>query len=389
MKRALTLAAVAALAATPLAAIPQADAHPHHHQHHQSPGEPVVVATGLDNPRQLAFSHQGDLYVAEAGAGGTGPCSTGPEGGTVCFGLSGAVTKISHGTQKQVVTGLPSIGGQGDGAQAIGPADLAFTDGNRFVLSLGLGADPAVRDSLPAGGELLGTLQSVKLHGGHHGSKHRHGDNRSAKLRTIADLAAHEAATNPIDNPDSDPTGVLVTRRGIVATDSGGNTLVSATWRGDVTTLAAFPDVSVEFPPGSGEEVPMQSVPTDVVRGPDGALYVSELTGFPFPQGGAHIYRIAPGQAPTVYASGLTNVTSLAFDRKGSLYAVELASTGLLNGPVGAVVKVAPDGSGESTQVVAGDLFAPYGIAIRHGSAYVTTGSVAAGAGQVMRIPLG
>ena len=50
---------------------------------------------------------------------------------------------------------------------------------------------------------------------------------------------------------------------------------------------------------------------------------------------------------------------------------------------------MAPDGSGESTQVVAGDLFAPYGIAIRHGSAYVTTGSVAVGAGQVMRIPLG
>ncbi len=223
------------------------------------------MATGLDNPRQLAFSHKGDLYVAEAGAGGTGPCSPGPEGGTVCFGLSGAVTKISHGTQKQVVTGLPSIGGQGDGAQAIGPADLAFTDGNRFVLSLGLGADPAVRDSLPAGGELLGTLQSVKLHGGHHGSKHRHGDNRSARLRTIADLAAHEAATNPIDNPDSDPRGGGH-RRGIVATDSGGNTLVSATVRGDVTTLAAFLRRVRQFPPGSGEEVPMQSVPTDVVR---------------------------------------------------------------------------------------------------------------------------
>ncbi len=382
MKRALTFAAGAALAVTPLAGIPQAEAHTHHHS-----GEPVVVATGLDNPRQLAFSPDGALYVAEAGAGGSGPCFPGPEGGTVCFGLSGAVTKIWHGRQRQVVTGLPSIGGQDDGAQAIGPADLGFTGRDRFVLSLGLGADPASRDTLPDGGELLGTLQSVSFRRHHHGWKHHHGHG-TARLRTFADLAAHEAATNPIDNPDSDPTGVLVTRRGVLATDSGGNTLVAANRRGHVATLAAFPDVTVEFPPGSGQEQPMQSVPTDVVRGPDGALYVSELTGFPFPQGAAHIYRVVPGLAPTVYASGLTNVTSLGFGRDGSLYAVEIASTGLLNGPVGDLVKVAPDGSGDTTQVVAGGLFAPYGLAIRHGSAYITTGSVAVGAGEVLRIRL-
>ena len=382
MKRALTIAASAAIALTPLAAIPQADAHTHHHS-----GEPVVVATGLNNPRQLAFSPSGALYVAEAGAGGTSPCFDGPEGGTVCFGLSGSVTKIWHGKQKQVVTGLPSIGNKDDGSQAIGAADLAFTGHDRFVLSMGLGADPALRDSLPAGGQILGTLQSVSFRGHHHGWKHHHG-HQTARLRTFADLAAHEAATNPIDNPDSDPTGVLVTRRGVLATDSGGNTLVGANWWGHISTLATFPDVSVEFPPGSGEEMPMQSVPTDVVRGPDGALYVSELTGFPFPQGAAHIYRVVPGHAPTVYASGLTNVTSIGFDRDGSLYAVEIASTGLLNGPVGDLVKVAPDGSGKTTEVVAGGLFAPYGLTFRHGSAYVTTGSVAVGAGQVLRIPL-
>jgi hypothetical protein len=387
MKRALTLAAVAALAVTPLAAVAQADAHPQHDQHPS--GGPTIVATGLNNPRQLAFSHDGDLYVAEAGAGGSGPCNTGPEGGTVCFGLTGSVTKISHGHQRRVVTGLPSIGGQGDGAQALGPADVAPTRHHSFVLSLGLGADPAVRDTLPSSGKILGTLQWVSLRG-HHGHRGHHGDDgdHGARLHTIADLAAHEAATNPIDNPDSDPTGVVLTRHGIAATDSGGNTLVEASWWGHVSTLAAFPDVSVEFPPGSGQQVPMQAVPTDVVRGPDGALYVSQLTGFPFPQGAANIYRVVPGQQPTVYASGLTNVTSLAFSRDGSLYAVEIASTGLLNGPTGDLVKVAPNGSGQTTQVVAGDLFAPYGVAIRHGSAYVTTGSVAAGAGQVMRIPL-
>ena len=205
----------------------------------------------------------------------------------------------------------------------------------------------------------------------------------------MADLAAYEAAANPIHEPDSNPTSVLRGRWGFVSTDAGGNTLVRTNWRGKVSTLAVFPDQLAEFPPGSGEQMPAQAVPTDVARGPDGAYYVSQLTGFPFEKGLAKIYRVVPGHAPTVYASGLTNVTSLAFARDGSLYAVEISSEGLLTGPIGSLVKVAPDGSGGTHEVVVGDLFAPYGLALRHGAAYVTTGSVAADAGQVIRVPLG
>ena len=86
-------------------------------------------------------------------------------------------------------------------------------------------------------------------------------------------------------------------------------------------------------------------MPTRVVKGPDGAFYVSQLTGFPFTPGVANIWRLVPGQAPTVYASGLTNMTDLAFGPDGSLYAVEIASNGLLNGPIGALKKITPGGS--------------------------------------------
>lgn len=55
-----------------------------------------------------------------------------------------------------------------------------------------------------------------------------------------------------------------------------------------------------------GTKMPMESVPTSVAYGPDGALYVSELTGFPFPAGASTIWRVVPGKAPTVYATGLT-----------------------------------------------------------------------------------
>ena len=47
----------------------------------------------------------------------------------------------------------------------------------------------------------------------------------------------------------------------------------------------------------------------------------------------------------------------------------------------------AGDNSMEDT--VAGSLLAPYGVAIRHGAAYVTTCTVCAGGGTVTRVPLG
>ena len=116
--------------------------------------------------------------------------------------------------------------------------------------------------------------------------------------------------------------------------------------------------------------LPTDAVPTSIVRGRDGAFYVSQLTGFPFEPGDANIWRVVPGRQPTVYASGLTNVTDLAFARDGSLYAVEIASEGLLNDPIGSLVKVNPGAS--EHEVIAGGLFAPYGVAIDRDVAYVT-----------------
>ena len=136
---------------------------------------------------------------------------------------------------------------------------------------------------------------------------------------------------------------------------------------------------------------PADAVPTDVVVGPDGARYVSQLVGFPFEQGASTIWRVPRGGDPEPYATGLTNVTSLAFAKDGTLYAVEIAANGLLSAPpgtlpVGALVKVQPGAS--EHPVVAGDLPAPYGLAIRRGSAYVTTDTFTPGGGKVVKIHL-
>lgn len=349
-----------------------------------------VVATGLDNPRHLDIaysknrhhrSNRGDrnsaaLYVAEAGRGGTGDCLANPEDpeGSVCFGLSGAVTRVRHGHQSRVVKGLPSLA-PADGSGATGPADVAV-HGPWYAVSVGLGADPAARDTIE-GGEKLGTLQVGRFGG---------------RQRTIADLAAFEAANDPDGaGPDSNPTGIKSTRHGIVVTDSGANALQAVSRGGGITTVATFAERLVPAPPFLPPgDLPMQSVPTSVVRGPDGAWYVSELTGFPFPADDANIYRVVPGEEPTVYASGLTNVTDLAW-HKNKLYAVQLAGdAGLLaveEGalPMGSLERINRDGT---STTVAADLPAPYGVALAGGNAYVTTCSVCAGAGEVVRIPL-
>lgn len=84
---------------------------------------PVVVADGLNNPRQLSFAPNGDLYIAEAGTGGTGPCLDDDEG-EVCYGRTGSVTRIRGGVATRVLTRLPSLAGAG-GFGASGPSDIA------------------------------------------------------------------------------------------------------------------------------------------------------------------------------------------------------------------------------------------------------------------------
>lgn len=358
------------------------------------PSGPVVIATGLDNPRQLSFDGT-DLYVAEAGLGGDQACMPGAEGGEVCLGQSGAVTKIDRWGQRRVLTGLPSIADP-DGSAAIGAGDVAVDHG-RYAVLVGLGADPAVREQAgaPEFAEQLGTLLTGTFKGRRHSwrTTRTNGAHPSYGYgpRIAADVSAHEAEENPDGaQVDSNPVGLWSGRYGWVVADAGGNDVLHVSWWGRISTLGVFPTRLVPpppfLPPG---DIAMDAVPTSAVPGPDGALYVSQLTGFPFPAGESNIWRLVPGQAPTVYATGLTNVTDLGWYR-GQLYAVQLADEGLLavpegEPPVGSLVKV---GSGGQHTTVAPGLVAPYGLALSSGNAYVTTCAVCPGAGEVVRIPL-
>jgi hypothetical protein len=383
MRKTLIMAAVASTAMVATAAAVPADATDGAHSGTKLAPVPYkIVASNLHNPRQITFSH-GDMYVAEAGSGSfdgtasSGPCMVGGEGTTVCYGKTGSVTRVRAGHQHRVLKGISSLGGQVDGGSALGPADLVVVGKHTLVVSIGFGLPPGKRKHLPTRGQnQMAHLLSFNL--------------RSGRATSLGDLGRHERRTNPVDNPDTDPTGLAKAGRlGFVVTDSGGNTVVSAR-AGKVKTVAAFQDRQGTSPVTGPQPTTYQSVPTDIVRGPDGAWYVSELTGFPFIKGASRVWRVVPGHKPHVWAKGLTNVTSLAFDGK-NLYAVQIANLGLANpaGPIGSLVRVFPKSSDKAPVRVSTDLFAPYGLAIHRHAAYVSTGAVTAAGGSVLKIPLG
>lgn len=329
----------------------------------QSPYE--VVMSGLDNPRGLAFAPNGALYVAEAGRGGPGPCLVSPIGEPRCVGRTGAISRLWMGKQSRVLEGLESHA-LPDGSSASGPTDISFQGVGGAYITIGLGGDEAWKAAL--GATAAATVMKMAA---------------SGKSKTVADILHHEAAENPAGGAvDTNPFDVLAEPGGLLVVDAGGNSLLSVAANGKVETVAVFgpqPNPTPVGPPS------IESVPTAVARGADGALYVGELTGFPFVQGLARIHRVLPGHAPAVHCVGFKTIMDLAFGADGSLYVVENATGGLFFAPgTGQLSRVAPDCS--RTVVLAG-LNRPTAVAVgADGAVYVTNNGVTAGAGEVLKV---
>jgi sugar lactone lactonase YvrE len=327
----------------------------------QAQSAAVVIMTGLDNPRGLAFGPEGALYVAEAGRGGDGPCVPTPEG-MRCYGPTGAISRLWQGVQTRIVTALPSHA-LVNGDAATGPNDIAFQGRGSAYVTVGLGPpDPiTARLNWGPGGALFGTVLQVAA---------------SGEWRVVTDVAANEVAANPGGGPlDSNPYGILAEPRGRIVTDAGGNVLLRVAADGDITTVATFP---------SRPERPIDAVPTSVAVGPDGAYYVGELTGVPFSAGAARVYRVVPGETPTIFAGGFKTILDIDFGPDGSLYVLEHATGPVFfNGP-GQVIRVAPDGA-RTTVVEA--LNRPTSLIVDwDGTIYVTNNGITAGSGEVLKL---
>jgi hypothetical protein len=359
--------------------------------HHHGGAKVERIAMGLDNPRHVAVAPHGGVWVAEAGTGAppsaSKSCFDSAEG-AACTGKTGAITKIDRWGQRRVVTGLASFAPT-SGESAIGPHGI-YATGGEVLFTNGGPTEPlregktVLRDPTLVSEErisrLYGTLRVIGRHG------------RTFKL---ADIWRHELKHNPDaavanDHIDSNPVDVYADRGGVFVADAGGNTVLRVGRFGRVSTVAVFPNV----PDLEG----FQAVPTGVVRGPDGALYVSQLTGFPFPVGGAKVFRLEPWSGKvSEYASGLTNGMDLAFGRDGTLYVLEIDADSLFPpvGPKtdGAVFTVPWHRSGSvAAQPLAlpVTLTEPGGLAVgKRGDLFVSNHSREKGAGEVLRIDLG
>jgi hypothetical protein len=340
-------------------------------------GQINVIMSGLDNPRGLALGPDGGIYVAEAGRGGNGAEILGGEGVNVQFGATGAVSRYLGGTQFRVISGLPSLApqtGATPGGRASGLVDIAFSGADLYGV-IGFGGDPAKRALLGADGVHFAQLVKLPLGG--------------APIN-IADIGTHEATFNPDGTTvDTNAYGLHITPLGFAVADAGANDTLNITPAGLITTGAVFPARPNPLFPTVGGPT-FQAVPTTVATGPDGALYVGQLTGFPFPPGAANVYRIDPITGISAVAqSGFTNIIDLAFAPDGDMLILQISSNGLATaggpGP-GKLIRI-DSITGIRETLLQDPLFFPGGLLVTpSGDIYVSNFGTSPGGGQVLQV---
>lgn len=332
-----------------------------------------VVASGLNNPRKIAIGPDGSLYVTEAGIN-TSPqgCNQGTE--NACANPSGAIARVSTaGKVQTVVSGLPSINNGGDSPGVSGPSGIYIAQGHIQFLTQNANIDSTTGDeTYGPGGKLLGDLLSSPLSGGN-----------ATTVSVEAEMGPYEAAHNPDHGADatqeptidSDPYSVTAFDGGYAIADAAANDVLLYK-NGKLSLLAVLPLVKENG--GTA-----QPVPTSLVVGPDGDLYIGELGGVENGNdvGVASVYKLVGTKLVTV-ASGFTTIGDIAFDQAGRLLVLEMDQDGLEDSNAvpapGELIRINHDGS--RTVLASQGLEYPAGMAVaKDGSVYLTNWSVIQG----------
>ncbi len=279
-----------------------------------------TLVEGLNGPRGMAYDADGNLYVAEAGTGGTVVAGNAELGNGSVGGTSQITMVAPDGTQSVVVAGLPSLS---TGPEGLGAVHMIVTsDSLWLVLNEGLPMLPFA-DSV------------IEL------------DRATGRMKNFIDLYAYEQDNNPdgTDEIYSNPTDIALAGDGtLYIVDTGANTLYTWTEADGLQVFKSWGD---------------DPVPTAIDFGPDGSIYVGFL-GTGIAPGAAHVDQLDETGEVVQSFGDLSAVTDIAVMDDGTVYAVQMLQFGE-QGPApesGSVVALSADGA---TPVAEGLNF-PYGL---------------------------
>ncbi len=322
----------------------------------------TVTTAPLSNAMHATFGPDGSLYIMEGGIGGDGDggkrCTPSPSTQfiNICAGNTGAITRVKDGVQQRIFDGLPSLAQQTPELdQGAGPADLQFDPKTgKAYLAYGMAGDPRNRDGVLAT-PTLAQLYELDLNTG--------------ALKSIADFAQYEIDNN-VDGTDliTNPYALAIKDGYAYLTDGGANVVYKVGLNGEgivkANSLPRFniPLEELNFPSAEALGISegsiafqpsQQSVPTGIKVGPDGSLYLTEYTFFPYPEGKARVWKLDDDLNPTLFAEGFTQLTDLEFDDEGNMLLLQHYNVAEYNALApggdrsGSIIRLNKDGSRE------------------------------------------
>ena len=261
-----------------------------------------VVASGLTNPRGFTWGADGELFLALAGSGGPDQV-IGEDGTEFPFftGMTSSVVRVEEGCTVPVAEGIASFLWT-DPGWIWGVMDLAILDGQLYALLGGGGADVGLPDN-PNGVYRVNANGTTEL---------------------IGDLSAFFRENPPSFTPwDYGADGSLFDMEAgadrLWISEAVGGRLLTVTPTGEMALIADLSEAHM--------------VPTGVAVAPDGGAYVNHETVVPFPDGAAKVIHVAADGTVRDQWTGLTAGTDLVMGPDGALYAAEMATGNLDEAP--------------------------------------------------------